>query len=690
MKLRTILAALVAATALNLQAQDWIDVTSTYITDPDFESCTPVNTGSLATGSNTRGASYPDQGWTCETTNHADGTTWSNAAVMNYDNNATNNRLPNANFPDLTRRYLKTDGNKNGLTIIIGRTTEIIYRTDEVTLPAGHYILTVMGRNVNSSPSSTSFPSQLGFVGDAVSYKSTKTSFTSWTWVEDRVEFSLAVPTTGHIQLGGYANSSSSASHAYMVFDHVKLQYMGATYAELLTDLLTEANAITVPTENIGDGAFEFPEAPITAFTQAKETAQAKLDADAVTSEDVTALRAAIDAYNAVKDELNRPAARANYKLQLAHTWESGQYQHLSLGFVTLANTLTNQGGYVLSIGTATEAFTDKAYLAQQFTLTPNEDVQNGYIFSMVDKEGNTRYVSSHSSVNGGSNLRVRTVTDPALALTIRIEYAGMQSGEPTFHLYSTEAPTGTCIGFVDRNAYCWTTTTANLGSTFWLHQKNEADLPTLTLNMTAGRYATRIFPFVSTTEGQLIGDLLAGKVNVYTCSALVEGTSTLQLTPIDGPLQAHVPYILEATDDVELVLTGYGTAYETSTEYTDGLLTGTYASTGFAPEGCYILQTQDGHQAFYRVDASAPIAKAPYRVFLTNPTGEAKMLNLTSDWEEQPTGIEEVKNEKLKVETLGEGRVEAYDLQGRRLPHMQPGLNIVRMSDGSVRKVLK
>ena len=436
MKLKTILAAIAAATALNLQAQEWTDVTSTYITDPDFESCTPVNTGSLATGSNTRGASYPDQGWTCETTN-ANGTTWSNAAVMNYDNNATNKRLPNnANFPDLTRRYVKTDDNKNGLAIIIGRSTEIIYRTNEVTLPAGHYILTVMGRNSNSSYSLTSFPSQLGFVGDAVSYKSTKTSFTAWTWVEDRVEFSLSVPTTGRIQLGGYATANSSADHAFMVFDHVKLQYMAATYSELLADLLTEASAITVPTENIGDGAFEFPEAPITAFTQAKETAQAKLDADAVTSEDVTALRAAIDAYNAVKDELNRPAAGANYKLQLAHTWESGQYQHLSLGFVTLANTLTNQGGYVLSIGTATEAFTDKAYLAQQFTLTPNEDVQNGYIFSMVDKEGNTRYVCSGTKV-GGNNQQIRTTTTQEDALTIRIEYAGMQDPNVDIAMFS-------------------------------------------------------------------------------------------------------------------------------------------------------------------------------------------------------------------------------------------------------------
>ena len=688
MKLRTILAALVAATALNLQAQDWIDVTSTYITDPDFEACT-ANTGSLAAGSNTVGATYPDQGWTCETTSHYGGTTWSNAAVMNYDNNATNKRLPNnANFPDLTRRYVKTDDNKNGLAIIIGRSTEIIYRTNEVTLPAGHYILTVMGRNVNSSSSSTSFPSQLGFVGDAVSYKSTKTSFTAWTWVEDRVEFSLAVPTTGRIQLGGYATANSSTAHAIMVFDHVKLQYMASTPAELLADLLTEADAITVPTDNIGDGAFEFPAAPINSFMQAKAAAQEKFDADNVSPDDVAALRAAISAYTAVKDHLNPLSSAADYKLQLAYSWTEGsQYQHLSLGFVTMANTRTDQGGYNLAIGTTTAAFTDEPYLAQQFTLIPVPEVTNGYILSHTDKEGNTRYVCSGTKV-GGNNQQIRTTTTQEDALTIRIEYAGMQDGDPTFHLYSTEAPANTWISFNDRNAYCWNTSYP--ASTFWLHQKNEADLPTLTLNMTSGRYATRIFPFVSTTEGELISDLLAGKVNVYTCSALVEGTNTLDLTPLEGVLQAHTPYILEATDNINLTLTGYGTAYETTTEYTAGLLTGTYASTGFAPEGCYILQTQDGHQAFYRVDASAPIAKAPYRVFLTNPTGEAKMLNLTSDWEEQPTGIEEVKNEKLKVETLGEGRVEAYDLQGRRLPHMQPGLNIVRMSDGSVRKVLK
>ena len=53
---------------------------------------------------------------------------------------------------------------------------------------------------------------------------------------------------------------------------------------------------------------------------------------------------------------------------------------------------------------------------------------------------------------------------------------------------------------------------------------------------------------------------------------------------------------------------------------------------------------------------------------------------------EDEIDGIKEVKSEKLKVKNDGMW----YDLNGRKQDAPQKGINIIRYSDGTTRKVLK
>ena len=61
---------------------------------------------------------------------------------------------------------------------------------------------------------------------------------------------------------------------------------------------------------------------------------------------------------------------------------------------------------------------------------------------------------------------------------------------------------------------------------------------------------------------------------------------------------------------------------------------------------------------------------------------GEQQTFNTDVD----PDGIEEVESSKLKVESSDE---EWYDLSGRKLDKPTKGINIIRMSDGTTRKVM-
>jgi hypothetical protein len=112
------------------------------------------------------------------------------------------------------------------------------------------------------------------------------------------------------------------------------------------------------------------------------------------------------------------------------------------------------------------------------------------------------------------------------------------------------------------------------------------------------------------------------------------------------------------------------------------GELVGVYAPTQ-APVGSYVLQKHTDKVAFYPVVNVRPTVK-PFRAYI-RPQGEAasySMLSVVFGFDEE-TAIETVETAE------GVKEVSRHDAAGVRISRPQKGLNIIRMSDGSVRKVI-
>lgn len=187
------------------------DVTSTYITNPGFESSTG-ETGNIATAETANSKDYTDTGW-----KNVDNAAWGASAVIVYGSGQINGvDAPAADNAGNTG---------NALGISVGWGGSVTYQSaTAVTLPAGTYTLTAHVYNANTS--AQQFASKLGFVPTAggTASLSSKKSFASGTWETDEVTFILSEATEGVFQVGGTAISGGSGSNAKLLIDNLTLQ----------------------------------------------------------------------------------------------------------------------------------------------------------------------------------------------------------------------------------------------------------------------------------------------------------------------------------------------------------------------------------------------------------------------------------------------------------------------------------
>lgn len=177
--------------------------------------------------------------------------------------------------------------------------------------------------------------------------------------------------------------------------------------------------------------------------------------------------------------------------------------------------------------------------------------------------------------------------------------------------------------------------------------------------NMTVGanKYGTFYAPFAVT---------LPGDVKAYTCGSL-NNVSTLVLTSVDGgEIPSNTAVIVESTNGTSQDFYNFEEGLKVEDGNT-GLLHGV-ATGGKAPVGSYVLQTQEGKgQKFYQVTTDN-LQVSANRCYLQLPASSGvKAISFPSD----PTAIDGVKE-------LLSGKAEIYDLEGRRLPALQKGINIV------------
>lgn len=344
------------------------------------------------------------------------------------------------------------------------------------------------------------------------------------------------------------------------------------------------------------------------------------------------------NAYAAVTT-VNAPAEGQLFNVVL--TYNGWTYDNKAMTYI--ANGRTDAGNYNIQYKEVANE-----NLAQAFTFTKVEG--NNYKMSQIDADGVARYISTGVPYSGNtSQIRTTTNADDALLVTVI-----PTATEGKWNLRNTAA--NQYIGSQDAGVY-----TVNSHIDFVLQ---EAQKPSITINTTAAGWGTTILPFA-------VNEIPEG-VKVYSCAA-VDG-ATLTLKEVDA-LEANKPYIIEGAWNATLT----GDAQGTALTYTEGLLTGVYAPQ-IAPAGSYVLQKQNGVVAFYKVaegENMQPTVGAN-RAYVTVPNSSAKMFSFGGD----ATGIS-------AIDALLNGDAEIYNVSGMKQNSLQKGMNIIKMSDGTTRKVM-
>lgn len=449
----------------------------------------------------------------------------------------------------------------------------------------------------------------------------------------------------------------SSGNHTFIL----RFELVGAKDTDqrnaALRLMIEEASNIKMPTDNIGNGDFQFSPKPIETFMSAVKKAQMTYVDSTATDQEVAdaveSLRTAISNYSAVKDILNAPMSE-RYTLQF-HT-----RNHANDGWTVtmIKGQNASQGNYGAKYYTPTF----NVNYAQAFRLTPVEGL-NRYILSFLTDTGQTRWLCNGAvwEPNNTSSYiprRIRTTDTERKALPFEIRFVEMKEQTPIFYLINTSV--GESVG-QNNNDDMYTTNPA----TFSFRVADPADI---TVKMTTGEYTTGMFPFIpKTMDG----------VKFYNINTIDEATGRLVVETVDQPA-ANTPYLMQSDTDIDYHLVGYGTAQNPL--YENRLLTGSFTSEGYVPDNCYVLQTYDGIQGFYQISNEESIPLIPYNAYLTAPDINDHLVILLP--EDTSSAIV---NHLIKTDDT----IAIYDLIGRKKRTLSKGINIRIHSDGTAQKIL-
>lgn len=387
-----------------------------------------------------------------------------------------------------------------------------------------------------------------------------------------------------------------------------------------------------IPTANIGTGVFQYSQDAI-------DAANALVQGEA-TVEDVEA------AYEALTT-LNSPAEDQLYNIVVAE--EGNARNGNAIVIVPGATSANNPTGYGLNVTLA-----PNTNLNQAVTFTKVSG--NNYNISFETTEG-TAYLTTGSlngSAAGWKTQQIQATNDAEKKCAFTIVAS---TEDNVFYIYNPEHKD--YIDYQDGGALYTDTNIDHKAFSLV-----ETSKPSITINTTAAGWGTTILPFA-------VNEIPEG-VKVYSCAA-VDG-ATLTLTEVEA-LEANKPYIIEGAWNATLT----GDAQGTALTYTEGLLTGVYAPQ-IAPAGSYVLQKQNGVVAFYKVaegENMQPTVGAN-RAYVTVPNSSAKMFSFGGD----ATGIS-------AIDALLNGDAEIYNVSGMKQNSLQKGMNIIKMSDGTTRKVM-
>ena len=190
---------------------------------------------------------------------------------------------------------------------------------------------------------------------------------------------------------------------------------------------------------------------------------------------------------------------------------------------------------------------------------------------------------------------------------------------------------------------------------------------------ITAGSWSTIVLPFAVSKS-----DLEAAFGTTATVAQFTGvGENALNFSTVTT-LNANVPYLIKVDNDVNSVKSFSGVTIVNNADPQVTLegftFQGTYAS-GNVPADSYVLTDN----SLSKVTDNQTAIDAFYAYF----TGNSSAATIAVKVDGEITGIKDaVQSSKFKVQSY-------YDLQGRRVTNLKKGINIVRMSDGTVKKIV-
>ena len=324
----------------------------------------------------------------------------------------------------------------------------------------------------------------------------------------------------------------------------------------------------------------------------------------------------------------------------------------------------------------------------QAFTFEKVAGVINGFRIR-YDIGDETRYLCTGEEVGstvGWKKAQIRSTTDGSKALTFRV--IALTTADDTWYLRNVE--TNELLGNNNEDFY-----TGNQNYDVGFVPAVMAQEVNVSIQKKY-QYSTLILPFdVPTSE------LSGTDIKVYAPSRL-DG-NVVEIDEVNH-IEANVPYIIytplsDTSGSVDATFQNYGKGYYDNVLDDEKGLYGTFKAAGVSVVGSpsdsprkYVLsaKTVDGviRTGFYRLTTTRTMAAnrcyfVPAELPAVVPDTPVKEEVYYFKFFDNPDAIDEL-FPLGNVEVLG-----TYDATGKKLPSLQKGLNILKMADGTTRKIM-
>lgn len=306
-------------------------------------------------------------------------------------------------------------------------------------------------------------------------------------------------------------------------------------------------------------------------------------------------------------------------------------YIYPETGFYTIESNLY-AGHYM--------AYKDFEGGAKLGTLTENASPASVVKLTALADHKYTVSVEDHYASAPAQSAKIGLVTDPVefIAVPVSPGVVAFTTGENMGAIH--------CANSQDYYNVGWTFDAAASG---W----KVTDASSISVTISSAGYATLYAPFAVT---------IPENVTVSTISEI--NGNALTLSPVTGTIPAGTPVVLEGEAGTYTFAIDAGNSDAAITNS----LTGTYFKIA-APNGSYILQSQDDKVGFYVVDTQEAQPNVPAnRAYLPATDGDVKAFFFGEE--------DAIESLTLSPSPMGEGSI--YNVVGQRMNGLQRGVNIV------------